>query len=145
MNKSIAFCDNGKNFEIHTIDYISDDEERKMEEYKKSISEMNGLLKDIVEMSNINILLNKMIVEQHDEITNISENIIKTLDVVDDGAKQLEIAKDYQKSNYVRKGILVTGSLIAITCPIIILAGLKIGLIIGTVGLVGGGAIMTKK
>jgi hypothetical protein len=74
----------------------------------------------------------------------ISENVGMAEAHVENAVVQLEKAESYKKRSYI-KGAIVTTTVLLASFPIGVVLGIKAALVVGTVGIVGGGAVMAKK
>jgi len=146
MSRNISVYDYNekKNYQFRMIEYTSDPDEVQLEKEKKEIEDLNSLLCEINDLKDVNLSLNKLVHEQHDDLHEVTKNVEMTETQVENAVVQLEKAQSYNKRGYV-KGAIVTTTLLLASFPIGVLIGVKTALVVGAVGLVGGGAVMAKK
>ena len=109
---------------------------------KEELEKVGNEIKDLQEVfENVN----EMMIEQKNIIESLEDNIDKTLEIVKEGSKELEIADELDKQIVVKKGIISGLGLVAINVPVSMLLGIQISLPITIVGLVGIGIYVKIK
>ena len=115
------------------------------EDTKYTKEELEKVGKEIKDLQEVFENVNEMMIEQKNIIESLEDNIDKTLEIVKDGSKELEIADELDKQIVVKKGIISGLGLVAINVPMSMLIGIQISLPITIVGLVGIGIYVKIK
>jgi hypothetical protein len=146
MNKTISLYDNteNKHYELKILEYASDPDEQQLEKERIELEELNKLLCEFNELKDVGASLNKLIIDQHQNLSTVNQNIDDVEVHIENAVVQLEKAELYNKRSYFKGAIVATTVLLA-SFPIGIALGIKAALVVGTVGIVGGGAVMVKK
>lgn len=146
MNKTISLYDNAENkhYNLTMLEYTADPDEQQLDREKIELEELNKLLCEFNELRDVTTSLNKLVVDQHQNLEVVDNNIDEAEVHVENAVVQLEKAESYKKRSYF-KGAIVTTTVLLASFPIGVVLGIKAALVVGTVGIVGGGAVMAKK
>ncbi len=126
------------------LDYYSDyDEElthaQRLEESQKFVDDMDEVIRDLEDLKEINETLVGTLGSQGLIIKDIENNTQFTGDQLDEATVELKQAEVYQHQYNVKKGLLLTTGILALTFPIGIIIGIKAGIAAGLIG-IGSGA-----
>lgn len=106
------------------------------EEYYNN--ELIGLLSSIKEIGEIHSELNTLNNSQSEKINKIDNDIEHTANSIDKANADLLISSEYQKSIFWKKGFVLVAVTVAITAPVTLAVGAKIGIVAGAGTLIAG-------
>ena len=110
--------------------------------------EIEKIFKDVHDIDSIFRNLNKIVLEQSNQITTLEENIDSTFKKSEKAVESLKIAESYHKSWFSKRNKIILLSIagLSINAPVTVLFGVKAGIISGlsTIGLSALTTIFTK-
>ena len=116
-----------------------------LEYQQKFVDDMEEILKDIRQLKEINTMLGESVENQTPNLQQIEYAMLQSESNLELANLELSKAETYQDKANFKKGLVLVLGVAAISTPVGLLLGLKIGLSTGLLGLVTGSSAMLFK